>query len=54
MKIDSASKLGLTVTNSSLAPGLKAVISGGLPDKNSAKLELKYANEAVSRVGTMA
>lgn len=50
VKIDSGNKLGLTVTNSSLAPGLKAVISGALPGADSGKLELKYANEMVSQV----
>eukprot|EP00854_Cymbomonas_tetramitiformis_P021814 gene21814-26249_t len=43
--INSSSKLNVTSTFSDLAPGLKCVLSGALPDKDSGKLAFTYVKD---------
>eukprot|EP00850_Spirogloea_muscicola_P022211 SM000283S10683 [mRNA] locus=s283:110148:112321:+ [translate_table: standard] len=45
LKVDTASKIHATITVDDVAPGLKGIISGTIPDQKTAKLELQYLNE---------
>ncbi|GAQ81844.1 voltage dependent anion channel [Klebsormidium nitens] len=52
-KIDSASKIHTTTTVNDLAPGLKAIIKGTIPDSQSGKFDIEYVRGLVGLKGSI-
>lgn len=52
-KIDSASKIHTTTTVNDLAPGLRAIIKGTIPDSQSGKFDLEYVHGLVGLKGSI-